>query len=799
MLADLITDARYAVRQLVKSPGFTLVAVLTLAFGIGATTAIFSVVNTVMLRPLPWPDADGLVRVFERVPQYGRFSVAPANFIDWRVQNTVFERIAAMTPGSDTYIASDGPERVVRASVSWDTFDLLGVTPALGRTFREEEDQPGQGNVIVISHGLWQRRFAGDPGVLGRTITLSGVPVTIIGVMPPDFYFPNREVEFWRPIALPANPTRGGHYLAVVARLKPGVTVQQADAEMKAIAERLALQYPANSENESAETLALRDLITGPIRPMLMTLLAAVGVVVLIACANVANLLLVRASVREKEIAIRSALGAGRRRIALQMLAESLVLALLGGALGVLLAYLAITPIQTLGAGSIPRVSELALDRTVLVFTFLVTLVTGVLFGLAPAWQAARGGLGAVLKEGGRSSTGAGSRWMRNTLLVTEVALSIVLLVGATLLIRSFANLTSVDPGFSAGRVLTFQVALPAAAYSEDHQRRAFFDRLLERLGALPGVESAGMVQQLPMMGSYVLSFDVQGRPPATADDSRSANYRVVSADYFPAMGIPLQRGRALTDRDAETSPMVAVIDEAFARRHFPDEDPIGRGIDIGNGTDGFYEIVGVVGDVHHGGLDAIAAPSMYVPYKQDPFSAMRMVVRTAGDPTSMIAAARQTVREIDGTLPAYAITPLADVVSESVADRRFAMLLLGLFAFVALFLAAVGLYGVVAYTVSQRTSEIGLRMAIGAEPRDVMRMVVGGGMKLATIGVVVGIAGALALASLIASMLYGVTAFDPASYLVTATVLLVVAALACWIPARRAMRVDPLVALRQE
>jgi putative ABC transport system permease protein len=799
MLADLLTDARYAVRQLIKTPGFTVVAVLTLAFGIGATTAIFSVVNTVMLRPLPYPDADRLVRVFERVPQYGRFSVAPANFLDWRQQNTVFERIAAYASGSDTFVGADGPERIPRASVSWDVFELLGVAPALGRGFREEEDAPGRNAVVVISHGLWQRRFGSDPGVLGRTISLSGSPVTIVGVMPADFYFPNREVEFWRPIAFQANPTRGGHFLGVIGRLKPDVSHQQADAEMRTIAERLAVQYPQNSRDESAEMATLRELIVGPVRPMLLTLLAAVGVVVLIACANVANLLLVRASVREKEIAIRTALGAGRRRIAMQMLAESLVLAVAGGVLGVLLAYLAISPIKALGVGTIPRVTELALDPTVLVVTLLVTLGTGMIFGLAPAWQAARGGPGAVLKEGGRSSTGSSGRWMRNSLLVAEVALSIVLLVGATLLIRSFARLTSVDPGFDADRVLAFQVALPPGTYPEDHHRVSFYDRLLDRLRGLPGAEAAAMTQTLPMRGSYVLSFEIQGRTPAQPDDEQSANHRVVSPEYFAAMGVPLLRGRLLSERDTQTSPMVAVVDQAFVQRHFPDEDPIGRGIDIGNGTDGFYEIVGVVGDVHHGGLDATATPTMYVPFTQDVFSAMWIVVKTGGDPASLAGVARQSVREMDDALPAFSIMPLADVVNESVAQRRFSMMLLGLFAFVALFLAAVGLYGVVAYTVNQRTQEIGLRMAIGAEPRDVMRMVVGGGMKLATIGVAIGIAGALALASLIASMLYGVTAFDPASYIVTALVLLAVAALACWIPARRAMRVDPLVALRQE
>ena len=800
MIANTLTDIRFAVRQLRKTPGFTLVAILTLAFGIGATSAIFSVVNGVMLRPLPYPDSDRLVRVLEIVPQYGRFSVAPANFLDWRQQNTSFERIAAYTGGSDTFIGSEGPERVQMSMVSWDIFELLGVAPAMGRSFKAEEDLPKQNNVIVISHGMWQRRFAADPNILGRSITLSGAPVTIVGVMPSGFFFPSREPEYWRPIAFnPANATRGGHFISVIARLKPGVSVDQAHSEMKTIAQRLALQYPQNSANESAETIAALDLMVGQIRPMLWTLLAAVGVVILIACANVANLLLVRASVREKEIAIRSAMGAGRGRLVAQMLAESLVLALSGGVLGVALAYLAIGPIQTLGASSIPRVLDVTLDRSVLTFAFVISVATGLLFGLAPAWQVSRGAVGTVLKEGGRSSATAGGRWVRSTLLVAEVALSIVLLVGATLLLRSFARLTAIDPGFKAENVLTFRVALPQASYPQPHHRVQFFDRLIDRLQGTPGIEAAGMSQVLPLRGDYVLSFVIQGRPPLPPGQGNSANHRVVSPGYFKALGVPLLRGRLLSDIDTEKSPMVAVVDEAFVTRHFPDEDPIGRGIDIGNGTDGFYEIVGVVGNVHYDGLDAEADATMYVPFKQDVFSAMAMLIRTSGDPAAQAGTVRQILREIDGTLPAYGITPLEEVVSDSVSQRRFSMLLLGLFALVALFLAAVGLYGVVAYTVSQRTQEIGVRMAIGAQRGDVLRMVLGGGMKLAALGTLIGIAASLAFASYIASLLYGITAFDPASYIVTAAVLLVVAALACFVPARRAMAVDPLVALRQE
>jgi putative ABC transport system permease protein len=798
VLANLFRDARYAIRQLAGTPGFTLVAVLTLALGIGASSAIFSVVNAVLLRPLGYPEPQALVRVHEVLHKLGRFSVAPATFLDWRQQNTVFEHIGALNSTGATLVGATGAERIAGGLVSWDMFDLLQVTPALGRTFRAEEDVPGKDAVIILSHRMWQQRFGGDAGVLGRSVTLSGTPVTVIGVMPATFAF-MPEAEYWRPLALPPNPTRGGHFLAVMARLKPGVTVQQAGAEMKAISERLAVQYPESSANESAEVIGLQENIVAGIRPALLTLFSAVAVVILIACANVANLLLVRASVRGKEIAIRTALGAGRGRLVLQMLSESIVLALGGGSVGLLLAYLAIRPIQTLSAGSIPRAGDIAIDGTVLLFALGVALATGILFGLAPAWQASRNTIGSVLKEGGRSSTAASGRWVRSGLLIAEVAMSIVLLVGAALLLRSFARLTGVDPGFRPDHVLAFRVALPNTSHPQDPHRIAFFTRLLEGLEALPDVAAAGMTQSLPMRGDYILSFTIQGQPAPKPNEGPSANYRVTSPNYFQTLGIPLLRGRTFTGRDGEKSPKVAVVDQKFVDRHFPDRDPIGQAIDIGNGVDGFYEIVGVVGSIRDASLEANPAPTMYVPYDQDPFSGMWVVARTAGNPTTLVAPVRQTIQGIDRTLPAFAMTPLATVVSDSVAQRRFSMLLIGLFAFIALFLAAVGLYGVVAYTVSQRTQEIGLRMAIGAQRGHVLRLVVGGGMQLAIAGVAIGIACAVALARLVATMLYEVTPFDPVSYAATALVLLAVAAMACYVPARRAMRLDPIVALRQE
>ena len=558
MLAQTLRDLRFALRQLRKAPGFTVIAVLTLALGIGATTAIFSVVNGVLLRPLPYPDSGALVRVNEVVPQYGRFSVAPANFLDWRQQNDVFDRLGASTNASATFTGENGPERLQGCLASWDLLQLLHVAPVLGSAFSAEQDRPGASAVVVLSYGMWQQRFGGDPNVVGRSTTLNGAPATIVGVMPADFYFPSRAVEFWRPLALdPASASRGGHFLGVVARLKAGVAIDRAGVEMAGIAERLARQYPESSANESAQVMSLQEQIVGGIRPALLTLLAAVGIVVLIACANVANLLLVRASVRDKEIAIRTALGADRRRLVAQMLAESLVLALAGGALGVLLGYVAIAPIQALSAGSIPRVADVVIDGPVLACAAVASILTGLLFGLAPAWRASRAGAGAALKEGGRSSATSSGQWVRNGLLVAEVALSIVLLSGATLLLRSFSKLTSVDPGFKPEKVLAFQVSLPPAAYAEDPQRLAFFDRLQEKLGAQPGVRSVGLVQTLPLRGSYVLSLDVRGRAPAKPGEGASANYRVVSPQSSTRSGSPScagGRSRRRTARTASTS-----------------------------------------------------------------------------------------------------------------------------------------------------------------------------------------------------------------------------------------------------
>jgi putative ABC transport system permease protein len=799
MLADLLRDMRLAVRQFAKSPGFSVVAVLTLALGIGANSAMFSVVNGVLLRPLPFPEPGALVRVYEVVPRIGRFPVAPANFLDWRARNKTFERVAAFTVGSATLAERDMPERVTMAFVSWDLFDVLQVKPVLGRTFVSEEDTPLGGNVIILSHGTWQRRFAGDPQILGRSVVLSGTPCEVVGVMPPRFAFPTQEVEFWQPVGLDsAKAPRGAHYLSVVARLRNGTSIDQASAEMKTIAEVLAQEHVESSKDESAEVIAIHEQVVGRIRPALLTLLAAVGVVVLIACGNVANLLLVRASARAREIAIRTALGASRRRLMVQMVGESLVLALAGGAGGLLLAYATIEPLRALNAGSIPRISEVAIDARVLAFTLLLCLITGIVFGLVPAWQASRTNVVEAMKEGGRSSAGSTGRWLRNIVVVGEVALSLVLLVGAALLLRSFSRLVAVDPGFRAENVLTFRVALPQTSYKNAAERTTFFDDFLDRLRRVPRVKSAGMVQSLPVRDEYRLAVGIQGRPTPPGSGP-SENYRIITPGYFESLGIPLRRGRTFTDQDTARSPLVAVVDEAFARRHFPGEDPIGRGLSLGNGTDGFFEIVGIVGDVRYGGLDAGEEPTIYVPYDQDLFSTMWIVVRTESEPTAIAADVRSVLKNLDRNIPAYSMSPLADVVSESLAQRRFSMLLLGLFAAIALLLAAVGLYGVIGYSVSQRTQEIGVRVAVGASRGRVLGMVIGQGMKLVVAGTVIGVVGALALARLVSTLLFEITPFDPPSYAATVLALIGVAVLACWVPARRALRVDPIVALRCE
>jgi putative ABC transport system permease protein len=800
MIAHLLRDLRYGLRQLVEAPTFSLAAVLTLALGIGATTAMFSVIDSALLRPLPYPDGDRLAIVEELVPRYGPFSVSPANFLDFRRQSASFEHLGAFTRASATLTTAAGPDHVNGALVSWDFFPTLGTPPAAGRTFSAEEDQPGAAPVVVVSHAMWRDRLGATAAILGRPITLDGTPVTVVGIMPPEFQFPAPGIEFWRPLALdPANVPRGAHYLGVAARLKPGVTLQAANADVRGVAERLALQYPATSANQSARVLSLKERLVAAARPALLALFAAVGVVVLIACANVANLLLVRAAARQKEVAIRAALGASRARLAVQMLVESAVLAAAGGTLGIVVGYLCLAPIRTLGTGIVPRASAVALDGRVLAFAMLATVATGLLFGLAPAWQAARGRAGMVLKESGRSSATSGGRWVRNGLLVVEVALSIVLLTGAVLLLRSFARLTRVDLGFVPSHVTTFQVTLPAGpheAYADAAQQVAFYDALTSRLAAQPGVRAVGLSQVMPLQGSYVLTFDVRGRPPAASGQQPSANYRAVSAGYFEALGIPVARGRGFAGGDSAHGAPVAIVDEAFVRQFFAGQNPIGQAIRVGGNA--YCDIVGVVGSVHQDGIDTPATPTMYVPIAQSPFTGLFAFVRTETDRDAG-AVVRRAVHDVDPSLPAFAVAPLASIVDTAVAPQRLSMLLLAAFAGVALFLSAIGLYGVVSYAVRLRTREIGLRMAMGASPSDVSRMILRGGMSIALIGTAIGLVAAAVLSGLLRTMLFEIPPSDPWSYAATSVTLVAVALVACYIPARRAMAVSPLVAMQEE
>jgi putative ABC transport system permease protein len=800
-MTTLKQDLRYGVRMLLKNPGFAIVAVIALALGIGANAAIFSVVNTVLLRSLPYDDPDRLMVLREnKLPEFPEFSVSPGNFLDWQKENTTFEKLAAINGTAYNLVGDAEPERLRGARVSAGLFEMLGANPAQGRTFLDDEDQPGHDNVAILSSSLWKRRFGSDPNVVGQAITLSATSYTVIGVMPPAFQFPDRETDVWTPIAFNARQAQqhGAHYISVIGRLKPGVTQEQAATEMDAIAGRLAEQYPDTNTGWRVNVLPMQESEVRDIKSALLVLLGAVALVLLIACANVANLLLARATARQKEIAIRTALGASRRRIAQQLLTESILLALAGGGVGLLLAVWGIGSLLKLAPQELPRVRDVTLDLRVLGFTLVVTLLTGVIFGLVPALQASRPNLNETLKEGGRGTTGGHHR-VRGTLVITEVALALLLLVGAGLLIRSFYRLQQVTPGFNSKNALAVTVSLPGKKYPQDDQQSGFFAQLLDRVATLPGVVAVGATQSLPIQGDYVLAFNIQGRPPNGPGQEPNTNYYAVSPDYFKAMGIPLLRGRVFTEQDKKDSPRVAVINEELAKKFFPDEDPIGKRINVTNGPERFREIVGIVGDVKQYGLAQPTTMQTYEPYLQTPFSGMTLVVRADGNPAALTGAIRSEVLAIDKEQPVSRIRPLEQVVSESVAKQRFLMLLLGIFASVALVLAAVGLYGVMSYSVNQRTHEIGIRAALGAQRKDVLKLVVGQGMALALSGAGIGLTASFALTRLMTSLLFGVSATDPLTFAGIALLLTIVALLACYLPARRAMKVDPMIALRYE
>ena len=804
-------DLRYAFRMLLKQPAFTALAVIALALGIGANTAIFSVVNAVLLRSLPYNDAERLVMIWGTTPQTDRASTSPADFIDYKEQNQVFEHVAAFNAGSFTLTGGDEPEQIRGARVSADFFSVLGVQPAAGRAFLAEDDRPGAARVVVLSHQLWQRRFSSDKNILGKSIALNGQSFAVIGIMPQEFQFTvpgffRTPAELWAPSALVKdNATRGNQYLRIIARLKPEVSLQRAQAEMTTLASQLQQEYPSTNAGLGVRLITLHEQTVGNVRPALLILCGTVGFVLLIACANVANLLLARAAARQKEIAVKLALGATRRRLVRQLLTESMLLALAGGALGILLALWGTDVLVSLSPASLPRVKEIGVDRYVLGFTLLVSVLTGTLFGLVPALQASKPDLNVSLKEGSRgSSENLGRGSLRSTLVVFEIVAAFVLLIGAGLMIKSFMRLGEVNAGFNPENVLTMTLSLPRAKYNEPRAQAAFFQRALEQIKSLPGVDSVGAINDLPLGGDRdSTSFLIEGLPALPPGQQPNTEWRLVGPDYFKAMGVSLLKGRAFTEADKSGAPPVIIINDSFARRFFPDEDPTGKrlilNLTISNPTPVPREIVGVVADVRDLGLDAEPRPEVYAPYLQETVSYMALIVKAEADPEGLAAAVRGQVLAIDKDQPVSNIQSMKQVVKESVAGRRFNMMLLAIFAAVALLLAAVGIYGVMAYSVSRRTHEIGIRMALGASSRDVLRLVVGQGMALALMGIGIGLAAAFALTRLMASLLYEVSATDPLTFALISLLLAAVAVMACYIPARRATKVDPMVALRHE
>ena len=807
-LETLWQDVRFGLRMLVKSPGFTIVAVLALALGIGANSAIFSVVNAVLLRPLPYEDPDRLVMVWEDNTKLGfpRDTPAPANFIDWRDQNQVFEGMAAFADESFNLTGVSEPERINGQRVSANLFQLLGVAPRLGREFLFEEDQPRRERVVIISDRLWHRRFGADKNIIGKTLTLNGESFTVVGVMPANFQFPSREDELWVPIAFDSTEAsrRGSHYLQVIARTKPGITLEQAQAEMSTIAARLQKQYPETNKSVGAAVTPLHEQLVGDIRPALLILLGAVGFVLLIACANVANLLLARAAVRQKEITIRAALGARRLRLMRQFLTESGLLAALGGLVGLLLAVWGVNLLTVFIPDDISQAKGITIDVKVLVFTLIVSLLTGLIFGLAPALQASKLNLNETLKEGGRSSAvGARGNRIRSLLVISEVALALVLLIGAGLLINSFLRLRTIDPGFQSDKLLTMRINLPELKYPDRTRRAAFYTELLHRVEALPGVRSAAVTTALPLtFKGNSNGITIEGRPEPAPDERPIVITRVISPDYFHAMSIPLLQGRSLGEQDKEDSAGAVIISETMARRFWPGEDPIGKRIKMGwsDSSNPWLSVVGVVKDVRQFELNADPKPQIYLPYTQAGLFAPRdLVIRTTTEPLSLTAAVRNTVWEIDKDQPVSDIRTMEQILSESVSRDRFSMLLLGIFAIVALVLASVGIYGVMSYAITQRTHEIGIRMALGAQTGDVLKLAVGQGLKLVLTGVAIGLVAALLLTRVMSSLLFGVSATDPTTFVIISLVLISVAVLACYIPARRATKVNPMIALRYE
>jgi len=812
-MTTLLQDLRYGVRMLAKAPGFTVIAILTLALGIGANTAIFSVVNATLLSHPSYTQPEKLVVVWEnnRPHSNTRNVVSPGNFLHWREQNTVFDQMAGWYDFDTNFTGQGDPERIAAQAVTPNMMSLLGVRPFLGRLFLAEDGETGKDNVVILSYGLWQRRFGSDVTVIGKFVILDAQPQTVIGVMPPGYQLfvasgslTGEVAEIWEPIAFSKkNWTPVGRYMSAIARLKPGVPLAQAQSQMDGIAAGLEKEFPAADTGWGVNLVPLHEQSVGGIRPALLILLGAVGFVLLIACANVANLQLTRATSRHREMALRAALGASRRRIARQLLTESMLIAVAGGAAGVLLANWVVAILVSLAPRGLSELRTVHLDLRVLAFTAALVLVTGILFGIAPALDATRRDVNESLKEEGRSAGQSGrGNWLRRIFVVAETALALVLLIGAGLLIRSFSRLQAVSPGFDPHNLLTMKLDLPSSKYSKDAQRIAFFRQLLDRVRALPGVESASGNVALPFTGlGSRTGFTIAGRPvPPAMSDRPTVDVRVVEPEYFRTMRIPLIRGRFFDAREETEESHVVIINETMARENWPNQDPIGQQVVIDMKDNNVPStIVGVVGDVKHEGLDATPIAMSYWPHPELTYSQMTLAIRTTGDPMHLSLAVQQQLRELDKDQPVSQIRTMDQWMADSTSQARFNTVLLATFAGVALLLAVVGIYGVMAYSVTQRTREFGIRMALGAQIADVLRLVTREGFSLALAGVALGLILSLAMTQLLRSLLFQVSALDPWVFGGVAALLSVVALGACLIPARRATHVDPMVALRYE
>jgi putative ABC transport system permease protein len=807
----IAADVRYAFRTLRRNPGFTIVVLLTLALGIGANAAIFSVVNGVLLRPLPYRDADRLMVIWGDLKRPGLNDIpaSAGEYVDYRDRSHAFEQVAAYDTVGFNLTGGGEPERVEGAVVTTTFFALLGASAQVGRTFAAAEDQPGRDDVVVLSHSLWTRRFSANPAIVGRTIPVDGRPTQVVGVMPAAFQFPDRSIEIWKPFLLDAEAlsdnNRGSHGYTALARLKAGISRQQAQADLNVVTAAFKADHPGNYRNGFGATLRpLQQEIVGDTGRPLMVLLGAVAVVLLIACANVANLLLARAASRRKEIALRTALGASRGRLVRQLMTESVLVSAIGGLIGLGLAAWGVDLLIASAPDSIPRIQEVGVDARVAGFTALVSLATGLLFGLAPALRASRAPLNDALKEGGRAGGGVHG-FAGRALVVSEVALSLVLLIAAGLLIHSFTRLQDVAPGFDSSRLLTFRLSLPESRYTTFQKGQSFFDEFFTGLRRSPGVRSVGAINALPFSGlGGSRTFHIEGREEKRPEDQTEEQLRIVTDGYFAAMGIPIVAGREFTDRDALNQPRVAVVNDAMAKKHWPHESPIGKRVSFSTNEPHWYEIVGVAGNIKHRALEAADRPELYVPYRQPLFAGwtvrpMYVIARTSADPASTVAIARHEVARVDRDQPISDVRTMDERIGRSLSSRRFNMVLLALFAGLALTLAAVGIYGIVAYSVTERTHEIGVRVALGAQRRDVMAMVVGQGMTMTIVGTAIGVAASAALARLMSSLLFGVSAVDPATFVGIPLLLIAVALAACYVPARRAMRVDPLQTLRSE